>query len=311
MPRWYVHCRVVASLDHRPVTLARGPFFVADARRAGLKWDDLQSDRWRRLSRGQYASSVLREDIRLRLRAASQRLPTSYAFSGATAAWLWGLDMEPCQPIEITIGRDVPVRARSGIRLRRASLPVVDVTTVHGFRVTSPLRTVCDLGSGRNLVEAVVAVDAAVRAAVIELSALTRYVATHSGYKGVKRLRRSVALADPRSESPMETRLRMELVIARLPRPRVQVALHRTPGEFVARADLYYPDRRLVIEYDGANHRERLTSDLRRQNALVNAGFHLLRFSAADLAVPRHVVEQVRQARARLPKVSDSPDFAA
>src|SRR5256885_6163010 len=60
----------------------------------------------------------------------------------------------------------------------------------------------------------------------------------------------------------METRLRMELVRARLPRPSVQAELHDPAGNFIGRVDLYYPDRRLAMEYDGENHKERLVSDL-------------------------------------------------
>jgi very-short-patch-repair endonuclease len=37
--------------------------------------------------------------------------------------------------------------------------------------------------------------------------------------------------------------------------------------------------------------------DLRRQNTLVNAGFHVLRFTAADLHVRGSVAAQVRRAR--------------
>lgn len=64
----------------------------------------------------------------------------------------------------------------------------------------------------------------------------------------------------------------------------------------------------LLIEYDGDNHRDRLVSDLRRQNALVNAGYHMLRFTAADLRNARTVPDQVRRARSRLARVSDRPD---
>jgi very-short-patch-repair endonuclease len=65
-----------------------------------------------------------------------------------------------------------------------------------------------------------------------------------------------------------------------------------------------------VIEYDGVNHRERLGADMRRQNALVNAGYHLLRFTAADIQAPDSIAAQVRVARARLPRYPDSPDEA-
>lgn len=49
------------------------------------------------------------------------------------------------------------------------------------------------------------------------------------------------------------------------------------------RADLYYPAARLILEYDGAKHRDRLVEDNRRQNLLLSAGFQLLRFTAGDI----------------------------
>ena len=68
----------------------------------------------------------------------------------------------------------------------------------------------------------------------------------------------------------------------------------------LGRADLYYPAARLVLEYDGGNHRDRLVQDDRRQNLLVNAGFRLLRFTAGDIHNRPEVVEsQVRGALMR------------
>ena len=95
----------------------------------------------------------------------------------------------------------------------------------------------------------------------------------------------------------METRLRWLLIQAGLPRPQVQVDVHDTSGRFLGRADLYYPQARLIIEYDGANHRDRMTEDLRRQNAILSAGYQLLRFTSADLYQrPGAIVGQVRGA---------------
>ena len=95
----------------------------------------------------------------------------------------------------------------------------------------------------------------------------------------------------------METRLRLLLVLAGLPRPGAQVSLRDDFGLFLARPDLYYPDARLAIEYDGATHRESLAADNRRQNRMVDAGYRLLRFTAADvLSTPDSVVTLVRRA---------------
>ena len=91
----------------------------------------------------------------------------------------------------------------------------------------------------------------------------------------------------------METRLRWLLIQSGLPRPQVQAKLHDTNGRFVGRADLYYPQARLVIEYHGANHRDRLVEDNKRQNLLVGAGYRLLRFTSADR--PELIAGQVRK----------------
>ena len=95
----------------------------------------------------------------------------------------------------------------------------------------------------------------------------------------------------------METRLRLLLIRAGFPDPTVQAELRDSKGSFVARADLYYPTARLVIEYDGGNHRDRLVEDNRRQNLLVNAGYTLLRFTASDIYDrPEVLLAQVRVA---------------
>ena len=72
-------------------------------------------------------------------------------------------------------------------------------------------------------------------------------------------------------------------------RPEVQVDLRADNNRY--RADLYYPAARLILEYDGDNHRDRLVEDNFRQNLLLNAGFRLLRFTAADVYGRPDVVE--------------------
>jgi Protein of unknown function (DUF559) len=148
------------------------------------------------------------------------------------------------------------------------------VSVARDLPVTSMQRTFRDLEQRLPPVEILVLADAALRLG------FGRYA----------------ELAEP-AESPMETRLRWLLIRAGLPAPVVQKDLRDHEGHFVGRADLYYPESRLAIEYEGANHRDRLTADNRRQNLLINAGFHLLRFTAADLSQrPGAITAQVRQA---------------
>ncbi len=83
--------------------------------------------------------------------------------------------------------------------------------------------------------------------------------------------------------------------MAGLPRPEAQVSLHDSAGRFLGLPDLYYPDRRLGLEYGGATYRDSLVADNRRQNRPVNAGFRMLRFTAADIfQSPESVIGQVR-----------------
>lgn len=97
----------------------------------------------------------------------------------------------------------------------------------------------------------------------------------------------------------METRLRLLLVLAGLPHPKVQVSVRDDAGLIIARPDLYYPGVRLAIEYDGATHRDSLAADNRRQNRLVDSNHRILRFTAGDvLNTPVAVVSIVRRALA-------------
>jgi very-short-patch-repair endonuclease len=159
------------------------------------------------------------------------------------------------------------------------------------------MRTSFDLARHLPLIEAVVAVDMALRHTLVHLDDLSDYVADHDKAQGSAQARRVVELAEPRAESPMESRLRALLVLAGLPRPRAQAEVCDRYGRFLGRLDLYYPKQRLGLEYDGETHRHRLVADNRRQNRLLAAGYRLLRFTAADVyRRPDGVVAEVRAA---------------
>jgi very-short-patch-repair endonuclease len=260
----------------------RGPFTLREAQLAGLSWDQLQGASWRRVGRGLYVWSGLSDGPSLALAAVRRRLPIA-VFSGRTAAWLHGLDLPPCDPIEVTIPGRCGVSDRVGLSVRRATLGNDDVVVRREMPATSTLRTVIDLGSRPPLVEAVVAVDMALHRRLVRLPELRAYVEAHPRWPGIAHLRRVLCLAEPATESAMETRLRLLLVLAGLARPQAQVALHDERGRFLGRTDLYYPAQRLGLEYDGTTHRDSLVEDNRRQNRLQAAGYHLLRFTAADI----------------------------
>jgi very-short-patch-repair endonuclease len=277
-----------------PERLRSTAFTVEEAGRQGVTPRQLEGSSYRRLGPGLYRWVDLEESPLLTLTAVARRLPDGAAFSGWTAAWLHGLDVEPCKPIEVTEpsgnGR------RVGARQRRAALACEEIVRRRLLPATSPLRTVVDLGRRDPITEGVLAADMFLYSRLVSIKRLRAYVAVHAGAKGISRLRRVVELAEPKTESAMETRLRMLLVLAGLPRPQAQVPLCDNEGRWLGRPDLLYRDQRLAIEFDGGNHRDRLVDDNRRQNRLIKAGYRLLRFTAADVyRGPESVVDQVRE----------------
>lgn len=292
-----INPRAIVSRVSKPSTvpdaLTRRPFTVDEARLAGITLTALRGKAWRRIGAGLYCWAGMEVDRWAVLNAWNRRLPGA-VFSGATAAWMHGLDFDPVAPIDVTVDVSSGVRSRQGLIARRAELAPADVIEVRGLRATSAHRTLLDLCGDRPDVEALVAIDMALHAGLTNVIDLWRYATEPR--RGATRLRRLTRLAEP-AESPMETRLRWLLLDNGLPRPQVQVEIRDDSGSFLARADLAYVSAGLIIEFDGGNHRERLISDDRRQNLLISAGFRILRFTSADIKNnPAVVVAQVRAA---------------
>ena len=93
--------------------------------------------------------------------------------------------------------------------------------------------------------------------------------------------------------------LRWLLHAAGLPRPVLQHDVCDPSGRFLGRAEIAWPDRLVLVDFDGDLHRQRdvFVNDLRRQNQLVAAGWTVPRFSSADvLGRPDEGVAEIRRA---------------
>ncbi|MBW0103694.1 endonuclease domain-containing protein [Pseudonocardia sp. KRD291] len=243
--------------------------------------------------------------------------------AGYSAAELLGASCGPWSaPAEILVAGHV--RGRPGLRVRRGTFAAADVGAVDGVLTTSPERTAWDLARRLDLVEAVVAVDAlaaarrrrptfvpgpvhgpdsVARSRTVSLSpgfdpaALLRRRLVTPGAPGARRLDRVVELADPRAESPPETRLRLLLVLAGLPAPDVQHRLRDERRDLDVRFDLAYPEAKLAIEYDGEDHDDAL--DRARDLRTAALGWHTLRLLRPDLTrTPGRTVAVIRTLRA-------------
>lgn len=285
-----------------PESLRTGPFSLQQALASGLTKKQLRGKAWRRLGPRTYVLATLDDGPLLWIRAAATRLPPDAVWGGMVAAWLHGLDVRLDPSIEARLPHNGGVSGRAAMTIGRASLGEAEVVIRHGFRVTSIERTLADLSAQLPLTEAVVIADMALNRGLTDIGKLISKGDERAGQRGVERFRRVIEQADAGAESPMETRLRLILVGAGLPRPDTQVELHDARGVFLARTDLYYPSARLAVEYDGDGHRLSLTDDNRRQNRLVEAGHKILRFTAPDVyGSPDAVVERVRAALAAGP----------
>lgn len=217
--------------------------------------------------------------------------------SHSSAALLWGLELTstPTEPT-VTVARDRSRAVRDGVRVARADLRTDEWVDRDGVRVTTVVRTVLDLCRSLTFREAVATGDSALRKGLVRLEHLQAALRALPAGRGRERVARVVASLDPRSGSVLESLLRALLAQHGLhPQTQVEV-MARTAGR-IGRVDFAWVDLRLVIETDGfAFHadRRRYREDRRRGNALVLAGWRVLRFSWEDVvSYPEHVVEMV------------------
>ncbi|MFL6101074.1 MAG: endonuclease domain-containing protein [Actinomycetales bacterium] len=128
---------------------------------------------------------------------------------------------------------------------------------------------------------------------------LAEAAATRVGWRGTPQLKRLVRSTSSGALSEAEERLHALLRKGRLERW-VANAPVRVGGRVVAVADVLFPDARLVIEVDGYTSHTGVNAfhqDRARQNALVLAGYTVLRFTWRDLTRrPDDVLREIERA---------------
>lgn len=262
-------------------------FRGSDAIRCGLLTPgQLRSRRFRRVFPDVYLPSALPLDLAARSAAAHLLFSGRGVLAGYSAAELLNVACAPADaPAEVTVSGE-HVRTHPGLVVHRDRLAPRDVRTLPtGVTVTTPVRTAYDLARWQELVEGVVAVDALAGRFGFRPSALLDRRDRHPRGRGHRRLTSVVELAEPMSESPMETRLRLVLVLRGLPRPAVQHPVADRRARTIACLDLAYPAAHIGIEYEGEHHwsRDRVLRDARRYTRLVDLGWRIFRFTAADV----------------------------
>lgn len=108
--------------------------------------------------------------------------------------------------------------------------------------------------------------------------------------RGAPALRKALPHVRERSWSPMETRMRLQLIRHGYPEPELNLPVLETATGIEYFVDLAYPEQKVAIEYDGDGHRtdrRAWQKDLNKNDVLHDAGWKVLRVTAADHRRPR------------------------
>jgi hypothetical protein len=222
---------------------------------------------YRRVSHGLFLpvvdTATSADEIRRELHAWRLVMPDEAAYTHITAAWLhgWWLPQLP-ELVPVFAAAATPQRPRrAGLVYSRPVAPS-EPALVHSLPVVPAseilLRAARDLG----VFDLTILVESALRAGHVTMTDLHSITAT--GRPGVRPLRRAMAWANPKSESPYETLLRFFHELAGIA-VQPQHEIFDARGQFVARGDLWVVGTRSIHEYDGAWHRHEDQQILDRQ----------------------------------------------
>lgn len=289
MPTPPVPPRVTRPIDRR------------GARAEGLTDWHLRHRGVRRSSRDTYLPLDKAADLLQRVHAVLLGAPAGALVSHQTAASLFGLQI-PLAPEEVRVHLTVPpptrVRHRADRRIHVSTVPATQIQRRAGLELTSPGRTWLDLAAHLPPA-ALLAVTDQMLGRQYPRTGFDRVLASAPGVRGKRIARAVLDVAHPLAGSPMESVLRWLIHEAGLPAPVLQHIVGDSDGRSIGRVDLAWPDRRVLVEFDGNVHRERrvFVDDVRRQNGLVLAGWTVLRFTSADvLGRPEQVIAAIRAA---------------
>jgi hypothetical protein len=269
---------------------------------------------WRVLQ-GVYAGAEHPDGPEVRLAALAKILPADVALAGRAALWVLGVDVLALDgTLDVALPRGRNLRPRQGLAFHAMEVPDSELVEVGRLLVVSPARVVIDAGRTEHLVEAVALGDAALRAGVTTFPLLEESLDRAGGLRGVVKARALTQHLEPRSESPMESRLRMTLVLGGIERPEAQVDFYDEDGTHKGRADLYLDG--VVFEYDGfVDHTEKVGFGKERQRGNgLSDGLEVRRFSSYDYHVtPRSLIigtalRALRAARDKRPTLVRGPD---
>jgi AbiEi antitoxin C-terminal domain len=275
------------------------PFSRAEARAAGLTAEMLLSRRFHKICWDTYVAREVPITPLLRAKAVIRLVPSGSYISHHTAAELWGAAPPVDGATHVTLPSACGRLVRQGVRSHYRRHPA-QTTRRKGVPVSTPEQTFLDLAAvGVGLVDLVVVADGLIKAGHTSPEQLSE-AAAHWDGRGCRLARRAASLARHGVDSPQETRLRLLLVLAGLPEPRVNLIIRGRAGGWRRRYDLAYEDLRLIIEYDGRQHAEdtqQWLTDIFRREELDQIRWRLVIITSEGIyREPLRTLERVRDA---------------
>lgn len=254
----------------------REPFPRFRALQAGLPRATVDSPAFRRLLHGVIVSADVPDSAVLRVKAALACYFDSAFASHASGARVWRVPVQTRPGEHVTVLDEAHRLRRAGVRTHHR--PGAAVVVRNGVRVSTLVDLFVELADELSLVELVVAGDWMVRRHHVRIRDLRRAAMAAVG-PHARLARRAARFVRAKVDSPMETRLRMLIVLAGLPEPEVNLSVNLVDGEEVRRFDLCWPAAKVIVEYDGRHHVEILEqweSDLERREEIDDDEWRIL-----------------------------------
>jgi very-short-patch-repair endonuclease len=272
----------------------RRPFTRRDALAAGITAKQLRGTRYRTLLAGVHISAAVPLTPTVLARAALVTQLPCAVVTHHSAARILGAPVPASHVQHVTVPTRDERRRRQGVRCHVAALGAAERMVMHGVQITAPRRLFVEMAEYLSLVELVVLGDWLVRQQHVTCASLVEYCRSTSD-RHVVAARRAASYVRERVDSPMETRLRMLLVLAGLPEPEVNRVVRDDHGNVLLRLDLSYPAVKVAVEYDGRQHTELVEQrhrDLERRDDLDDGDWRLVVVTSKGVFVEPEVTLQ-------------------
>ena len=126
-----------------------------------------------------------------------------------------------------------------------------DLMTIDGILVVTPARAMLEVAMTGSVESGIVTLDSGLHLALTDLDTLTAMSRRFTSWQGARTGRYALSLADPRAESPGESRSRLLFRRENLPLPDLQVPFYDEDGRLIGRTDFGWLEFCHVGEFDG------------------------------------------------------------